>query len=100
MKEEVSIKVKITDRVFPIKVSNVEEPHVRKAAKDIDQKVKEIQVNFGIKDYKDVLAMIALELGTENVRFKSKSWIEDDGVSEKLDELDEMLDILINESNT
>lgn len=91
MNDEVSIKVKIADRIFPIKVSTTEEYFVRKAVKNLDQKIKEIRAHYGIKEYKDVLAMIALELATEHAKVESKKWIEDDGVSEKLDELDEML---------
>lgn len=91
MKEDVSIKVKIADRIFPIKVSVQEEYFVRKAVKNIDQKIKEIRAHYGIKEYKDVLAMIALELATDQAKVQSKKWIEDDGVTEQIDELDEML---------
>lgn len=91
MKEDVSIKVKIADRIFPIKVSAQEEYYVRKAVKNIDQKIKEIRAHYGIKEYKDVLAMIALELATDQAKYQSKKWIEDDGVTEQIEGLDEML---------
>ncbi|MBI1183926.1 cell division protein ZapA [bacterium] len=91
MKEDVSIKVKIADRIFPIKVSTQEEFYVRKAVKHIDQKIKEIRAHYGIKEYKDVLAMIALELATEQAKFESRKWIEDDGISEKVDQIDDIL---------
>ena len=91
MKEDVSIKVKIADRIFPIKVSAQEEYFVRKAVKNIDQKIKEIRAHYGIKEYKDVLAMIALELATDQAKYEAKKWIEDDGVTEQIEGLDEML---------
>ena len=91
MKEEVSIKVKIADRVFPLKVSTQEEPYVRQAVRNLDNKIKEIRSQYGIKEYKDVLAMIALEMATELAKIRSKEWIEDDGVTDKVDHLNEML---------
>lgn len=91
MKEDVSIKVKIADRIFPIKVSTQEEYFVRTAVKNLDSKIKEIRAYYGIKEYKDVLAMIALELATEQAKIQSKKMIEDDGLTEKIDQLDEML---------
>lgn len=96
MKEEVSIKVKIADRVFPLKVSTQEEPFVRQAVKQLDQKIKEIRANYGIKEYKDILAMIALELATAKARRDAKKWIEDDGVNDKIDDIDELLDAYMN----
>lgn len=92
MKDDVSIKVKIADRIFPIKVSAQEEEHVRKAVKELDQKIKDIRNQYGVKDYKDILAMIALELSTDNIKFKTKQSVEDSGISDQIDELDSLLD--------
>lgn len=92
MSNEVSIKVKIADRVFPIKVSTTEEFYVRKAVKQLDQQIKEMRSKYGIKEYKDVLAMISLQLATEQAKVESKKWIEDDGVSDQIDRIDQMLE--------
>ncbi|MFY0671809.1 MAG: cell division protein ZapA [Bacteroidia bacterium] len=92
MSNEVSIKVKIADRVFPIKVSTSEEFYVRKAVKQLDQQIKEMRSKYGINEYKDVLAMISLQLATEQAKIESKKWIEDDGVSDQIDRIDQMLE--------
>lgn len=91
MKDEVSIKVKIADRVYPLKVSIEEEAHVRRAVQSIDKKIKDLKSQFDIKDLKDILSMIALEACTEVQKHKAKVWIEDDGVSQKIIQIDEML---------
>lgn len=93
MKDEVSIKIKIADRVFPIKVSTQEEYYVRKAVKNLDQKIKTYRSRYGINEYKDVLAMISLELATEQAKLKDKEWLEDDGITDKIDEIDEKLNV-------
>mgnify|MGYP000660164487 CR=1 FL=1 len=95
MKEDVSIKVKIADRIFPIKVSTQEEFFVRAAVKNLDSRIKEIRAHYGIKEYKDVLAMIALEMATDQAKSQNRKTIDDDGVTEKIDQLDEMLSAYI-----
>lgn len=92
MKEEVSIKVKVADRIIRMRVSLDEEEYIRQAVKDLDAKIKDYRRKYETNDYKDILGMIVLELATENTIFKSKKWIEDDDVSEQLDAIDGMLD--------
>ena len=91
MKEDVSIKVKIVDRVFPLKVSTQEEYFVRKAAKHIEERIRDMKDKYGIQENKDLLAMVALELATEQAKIKSANWIEDNGITEKIDQIDQML---------
>lgn len=62
---EISIKVTIGDRQYPLKIDAVEEESVRKAAKLINEKSKFYQENFSVKDKQDSLAMAALEFATE-----------------------------------
>jgi cell division protein ZapA len=64
---EISIKVTIGDRQYPLKIDAAEEESVRKAAKLINEKSKFYQENFSVKDKQDSLAMAALEFATEVV---------------------------------
>jgi cell division protein ZapA len=59
--EELSIKVNIADRTYPLKVSADQEETVRKAARLINDKMKELQLQFAVKDKQDILSMILLE---------------------------------------
>ncbi len=63
--KEISIKVTIGDRQYPLKIDAAEEESVRKAAKLINEKSKFYQENFSVKDKQDSLAMAALEFATE-----------------------------------
>ena len=62
---EISIKVTIGDRQYPLKINAAEEESVRKAEKLINEKSKFYQENFSVKDKQDSLAMAALEFATE-----------------------------------
>lgn len=69
---EISIKVTIGDRQYPLKIDAAEEESVRKAAKLINEKSKFYQENFSVKDKQDSLAMAALEFATEVVGIQNE----------------------------
>ena len=62
---ELSIKVNIANRVYPLQVQREEEEEVRKAATYINQRLKELESSFAVKDKLDLLAMLALEMTIE-----------------------------------
>jgi cell division protein ZapA len=57
--EELSIKIKIADREYPMKVKGVDEERVRTASRLINEKLKSYKEQFGIDDKQDLLAMVA-----------------------------------------
>ena len=65
MGEELSVKVNIGDRFYPLKIDASEEEIVRKAAKIINEKADFYHENYSVKDKQDALAMAALEFATE-----------------------------------
>lgn len=65
--EEFSITVSIADRNYKLKIDKQEEESVRKAAKLIDEKVKEYARSYAFKDRQDLLAMIALQYTTSSL---------------------------------
>ena len=62
---ELSIKVTIAGRIYPINVKADEEDRVRKAAMEVDQNVKFLLDNYAVKDKQDLLAMTALQMSTK-----------------------------------
>lgn len=62
----ININVQICDRPYRLKIKPEEEEVVRKAAKNISDKVKELQEQYAGKDKQDYLAMCALTLSVEN----------------------------------
>lgn len=65
MEQKLSIKVNIANRIYPLKIDRHEEEGVRKAAKLINEKVKQFENDFAVKDKQDLLAMCALQFATE-----------------------------------
>ncbi len=59
---DVSLKVIIAGRTYPLTVKQEDEQPVLDAAKMINDKVKEFEQNYSVRDKQDLLAMSALNL--------------------------------------
>jgi cell division protein ZapA (FtsZ GTPase activity inhibitor) len=59
---EVSLKILIAGRTYPLTIKQEDEQAVQSAAKMINDKVKEFEVNYSVRDKQDLLAMSALNL--------------------------------------
>ena len=58
----VSLKIIIAGRTYPLTVKKEEEQAVQYAARLINEKVKEFEQNYSVRDKQDLLAMSALNL--------------------------------------
>lgn len=92
MKDEISIKVNIADVVYPLTISMKDEENVRKAAKMINEQVRVYREDYGITDKSNILSMVALQLASEVLHFRDKNLVEDNGISENIRQLNEMLE--------
>ncbi|WP_158824951.1 cell division protein ZapA [Mucilaginibacter lacusdianchii] len=88
---EISIKINIADRVYPLKVSMEEEELIRRAAKLINDRIKEFQENYAVKDKQDLLSMCVLHYATASLKAERKVTVEDTTVAEKVYQLDHLL---------
>lgn len=59
---DVSLKISIAGRTYPLTVKQEDEQAVLLAAKMINEKVKEFELNYSVRDKQDLLAMSALNL--------------------------------------
>jgi len=59
---EVNIKVEIAGSIFPLKVNAEDEQNIKEAVELINNKIAEFEKNYAIRDKKDVLAMVMLQL--------------------------------------
>jgi cell division protein ZapA len=62
--EELSIRVEIAGRAYPLSVALEEEAHIRQAVKDINESIARLHHNYPMTDKQDLLAMAALEVTT------------------------------------
>jgi cell division protein ZapA len=88
---EISIKINIADRVYPLKVNMEEEEIIRRAAKLINDRIKEYQDNYAVRDKQDLLSMCVLHYATTALKTEKKIMSEDTDVSEKVGQLNELL---------
>jgi len=86
---ELSIKLSIAGRVYPLTIDRDEEEDIRKAAKMIDASVSVFQQNYAVKDKQDLLAMTALEMATKALQNEGKS--SSDDLSEEINDVNELL---------
>jgi cell division protein ZapA (FtsZ GTPase activity inhibitor) len=87
---ELSIKVNIANRTYPLSVLREEEEEVRKAAKYINERLTELQKSFAVKDKIDLFAMLALEMTLEKGHGKEE--LVNDQVANSITELIQKID--------
>jgi cell division protein ZapA len=88
---EISIKINIADRVYPLKVNMEEEEVIRRAAKLINDRIREFQENYAVKDKQDLLSMCVLHYATASLKAEKKVMVEDTDVADKVYQLDHLL---------
>ena len=88
---ELSIKVTIGGRSYPLTIHRSEEERIRKAVSEIDKNIKELKNNYAVVDMQDLLAMTALEYATDSV--KQNNSVEFDHLSKEIIQLRDELDL-------
>ena len=88
---KLSIKLHIANRIYPMKIERKSEEYIRNAVKKIEERLKFYEDNYAIKDKQDLLAMCLIEYASKFETVNNKKVVEDDGLTEKLAELDAIL---------
>lgn len=89
--KDLSIKVSIGNRVYPLSVQQSEEENIRLAAKEINEMLKEYEQNYAVKDKQDLLAMCALQMATQKLDLKKGAENIDGEIEEKLQNLEVLI---------
>jgi cell division protein ZapA len=59
---EKNIKVEVAGSVYPLKVNETDEQNIKEAVELINKKIVEFEKNYAIKDKKEVMGMVMLQL--------------------------------------
>jgi cell division protein ZapA len=86
---ELSIKVEIAGRSYPLSVQREEEETVRKAAALINDSVGKLKAAYPMTDIQDLLSMAALEVATRSMN--SAGMADRKELEGELDELERLL---------
>jgi cell division protein ZapA (FtsZ GTPase activity inhibitor) len=88
MSDKLSIKVTIAGRLYPLTIERSEEEQVRKAVKDINDKLMEYETNYHIKDRQDLLSMSILYFASHVTGIGNSFSKESKTILEKLEKMD------------
>ena len=90
--EQLSIKVQIAERFYPLKIKRKDEEKIRKAARLINDKVLQYKQRYTDKDAQDFIAMAALQFVISLLDCEQQQNVvsleeELEGLSSELDEI-------------
>jgi len=92
MGDKLSIKLHIANRIYPMKIERNSEEYIRNAVKKIEERIKFYEKNYAIKDKQDLLAMCLIEYASKFESINNKNIVEDDGLTDKLNQIEAILD--------
>ena len=87
---KLSIKLHVANRIYPMKIERKSEEFIRNAIKTIEERLKFYEENYAIKDKQDLLAMCLIEYASKFESINNKN-VDDDGLNEKLAEIESLL---------
>lgn len=93
MKKQISVKIPVAGRVYPLTIAMDEEEAIRLAAKDIDESIAKLRATYAVRDIQDLLAMTALEAVSEIKKDRSNNELNQ--CIESLNQIDEQLNNLL-----
>lgn len=94
---EISIKLNIGNRTYPLTIQAHEEETIRQAAKLVNDQVKHLQENYAVKDMQDLLAMAALQVASKAAHIPAPQ-AENVSPPADLAELDHLLNTALNKA--
>jgi cell division protein ZapA (FtsZ GTPase activity inhibitor) len=89
--DTLSIKVQIANRSYPLKVTLQQEEAMRNAAALVNERMKEYETAYAVRDHQDLLAMCALQLASEQIGVQMDSETRDAEIKSELDALTELV---------
>ncbi len=92
--EQLSIKLKIGNREYPMTIKKEEEELIRKVGKKINEEIKSYQSKMNIDDPQDLLAMVAFD-SYMKIFSQNSSSIESNKLLDKLKRINQKIENFI-----
>ncbi|WP_226390491.1 cell division protein ZapA [Penaeicola halotolerans] len=89
--EQLSIRIKIGDREYPMKVKAEEEARIRQAGKLINEKLKNYREQFGLDDKQDLLAMVAFDSTVAVLEARENTNQDQDYIADRIQALSQLI---------
>ncbi len=88
---EVSLRIGIAGGEYPLRIKEEDAGNVQRAADLIKEKIAEFEKSYSVKEKKDILAMVLLQLVTQFIQQDQAKSEEIQQLKGILDELNEMV---------
>ncbi|MCR5887232.1 cell division protein ZapA [Hymenobacter sp. J193] len=88
---ELSIKIRLADRDYPMRVAAQDEERLRLAGRMLNERLREFRDQYGIQDKQDLLAMLALATMADRLKVGKEKDGTDAALTERIARLDELL---------
>ncbi len=89
--DELSIKIRIADREYPMRVRRDEEEKVRAAGRLVNDKLRSFSEQYGLQDHQDLLAMVAFDSMVQKVELENQQQGLSQNISERINHLNTLL---------
>lgn len=86
-----SFTIVIANRSYPLKISADQVAIIQKAALVVNERLKEYEIAFGVRDMQDLLAMCALHMAAEQLGFQKNQELEEDEIKKELRSITELI---------
>lgn len=86
-----SIKIQIAGRSYPLKVTPEQQVVLEKAATAVNDRLKEYEKAYGVRDIQDLLSMCALHMAAEQMGFRKNQLLEEDKINKELQALADLV---------
>jgi cell division protein ZapA (FtsZ GTPase activity inhibitor) len=91
---KLSLKISIAGRTYPVTVRAEEQESLNKAVNIIDEKIRDFEQNYPVRDKQDLLAMCVLHFANEIVKNDKMQPVSDGGI--KVEDIDTLISIIDN----
>ncbi len=88
---EISINVEIAGGMYPVRINSADEGKLREVVTIINTKIAEFERNYAIKDRRDLLAMVTLQLVSQFYGEAKSSAQEVNNLKAMLSDVEQML---------
>jgi cell division protein ZapA len=94
---DLSIKIRIADREYPMRVQSEDQEKIRLAGKLLNEKLREFQEQFGVEDKQDLIAMVAFDCFVEKLTSGEESSQSLKIIFQKLSDMDDLISTALTE---
>lgn len=89
--DELTITVNIADRPYRLKIKREEEEVIRRAVKEIDQRIKEYSEHFAFNDKQDLMAMVLLHYSSTVQKLEGDLQSAENMIINRLQNMEELI---------